>query len=55
LSTEGDDLFRPVHDGTVGSDGAARDCIVILEVDNDNFWLGRVGELLAYANVVVGF
>jgi hypothetical protein len=48
-----DGLF-PVHDGTVGLDGAAHDIVVVLQVDDDDFGLGGLVQLLADAEVVVG-
>lgn len=55
LSLEGNDVFVPVHNRTVGVDGPASDFIVVLEVDNDNLWLVFLAGLLPYADVVVRF
>jgi hypothetical protein len=54
LCAQSDDLSGPVHDGTVGLDGASDDIVAVLEVDNDNFGLGGFALLLSYANEGVG-
>lgn len=38
LGLESNDLLVPVHDGTVGLDGAAGDIVAVLELDDDNLW-----------------
>ena len=52
LSPEGNDLTRPVHDGTIGLDGAADDIVAVLEVDNYHF--GGRGIALLLANTDKG-
>ena len=42
LGLEGDDLTRPVHDGTVGLDGSSDDIVVVLEVDDQDLGRRRV-------------
>lgn len=37
LCLEGNDVARPVHDGTVGLDGAPCDIVVVLEIDDNDF------------------
>jgi hypothetical protein len=41
LRLEGDNLARPVHDGTVGLDRPADDIVPVLELDDEDF--GRRG------------
>ena len=55
LGLEGDDLALPVHDSTVSLDGSPCDIVVVLELDDDDFWLGSFALLLANADVRVGF
>lgn len=55
LCLEGNDLFLPVHDGTVGLDGSPRNIVVVLELDNDDLGLGCFALLLPDAHVRVGF
>jgi hypothetical protein len=55
LGAERDDGLLPLHDGTVGLDGAAHDIVVVLQVDDDDLGLGSLAHLLADAEVVVGF
>ena len=54
LRAESDDLSGPVHDGTVGLDGASDDIVAVLQVDNDDFGLGSIVLLLSYADERVG-
>lgn len=44
-----------MHDGIVGLDGSADNIIAILEVDNDDFGCGIIINLLANANISIGF
>lgn len=53
LGPEGNDVFVPVHDGTVGHDGAPDDLIVVLEINDDDLWLVLFIELLSDANEVI--
>lgn len=38
LCLQGDDLFGPVHDRTVGLDRPPNNIIAILEINDDDFW-----------------
>ena len=50
------DLPIPVHDRTVSLDRPLDDIIVVLEVDDDNVGVGRVGRvLLSYTDIVIRF
>jgi hypothetical protein len=51
LRSKGNDLARPVHDGTVGLDGTSDDIVVVLEVDNED--LGGRGFVLLLSNADV--
>jgi len=37
LGLQGDDLARPVHDGTVRLDGSADHIVAVLEIDDEDF------------------
>lgn len=52
LRLQGDDLARPVHDGTVGFYGASLHIVAVLQVDDDDLGLGVL--LLLYADEGVG-
>lgn len=47
LSSEGDNLFIPVHDGGVSLDRSLGDFIVVLEIDDDHL------AILSNANIAV--
>ena len=55
LRLEGNDVFVPVHDSTIGIDGASDDFIVVFEVDDDDLWFVFIVELLPDADIVIGF
>lgn len=42
-----------MHDGTVSLDRAPCELIILLKVDNDDFGVGILGQLLAYADIVI--
>jgi hypothetical protein len=44
-----------VHDGTVGLDRATDDIVAVLEVDDDDFRVGRLVFLLPDADEGIGF
>ena len=55
LSFERNDELVPVHDGAVSLDRSANDIVGILEVDDDDFGLRVVVNLLTDADIVIGF
>lgn len=55
LSLESDDVFEPMHDGTVRVDRALDDFIVVLQVDDNDLRFIFFAEFLPDANEVVGF
>lgn len=55
MRLEGDDVFEPVHDRTVGVDRALDDFIVVLQVDDDDLRLILFAEFLPDANEMIGF
>lgn len=55
ICLEGNDLFVPVHKGTISLDWSSDDLIVIFEVDNDDFGIGIFSEFLTNTNEVIGF
>ena len=44
-----------MHDGTISLDRTPCDLIVLLKIDNDDFGVGILGQLLAYTDIVIGF
>jgi hypothetical protein len=55
LGLEGNNLAGPVHDSRVGLDGLAADMVVVLELNDYDLGLGVLVDLLADAEVRVGF
>ena len=55
LSFQGDDLFRPMHDRTVGLDGPTNDVVVVFQIDDDDLRRGTLRGLLAHTHIAVGF
>ena len=55
LGLEGDDQLVPVHDGAVSLDRSTGDIIVVVEVDDDDLWLGVIIEPLTNADESVRF
>jgi hypothetical protein len=44
-----------MHNGTVGLDWPLHHAVSILEVDDEDLWLGAFVDFLPYANKVIGF
>ena len=55
LGFEGDDLFMPVHDSTVGLDRPFHYFVSIFQIDNGHLRRSGIVTLLADANEAVGF
>lgn len=55
LGLESNDVLAPVHDRTVGVDGALHDIVVVLQIDNDDLRLVIFIELLPNADVMIRF
>lgn len=55
LCFQGNNISRPVHDGTVCINRTLDDLIVVLEVDDDDLRFVGLVDLLSHANIVVGF
>ena len=53
LSLESNDLFSPVHDGTIGIDGPLDDFIVVLKVNDDDLRFVLFVNFLSNADIVV--
>jgi hypothetical protein len=49
LCLERNDLFRPVHDGTIGFDRSPDDIVIVFEI-NDNYF-GGFAFLFSYTDV----
>ena len=55
LRLEGDDHLAPVHDGAVSLDRSTGEIVVVLEVDDDDLWLGVIVDPLTNTDETVRF
>ena len=55
LCLECNDLFSPMHDGTIGLNRSLNYIIIVLEIDYDDFRTCALGICLSNTDIMVGF